>query len=78
MDTICRKHSTLFLFVSPLVVAIWGALVQASRLTAEQVPVRHLEGVTFGFLVLRSLNGGVLAYGDLKSGGEWRGRAAGG
>jgi hypothetical protein len=66
MDTICRKHSTLFLFVSLLAVAIWGALVEASRLSAEQVPVRHLEGVTLGFLVLRSLNGEVLAYGDLK------------
>jgi hypothetical protein len=66
MDTICRKHSTLFLFVPLLAVAIWGALVEASRLSAEQVPVRHLEGVTLGFLVLRSLNGEVLAYGDLK------------
>ena len=66
MDTISRKHSTLFLFVPVLAVAISGALVQASRLSAEQVPVRHLEGVTLGFLVLRSLNGEVLAYGDLK------------
>ena len=33
---------------------------------AEQVPVRHLEGVTHGFLLLRTLDGTVIADGDLK------------
>lgn len=33
---------------------------------ARQIPVRHIEGVTFGFLVLRNLEGAALAYGDSK------------
>ena len=41
-------------------------LTGASQLSAEPVPVRHQEGVTFGFLVLRNLNGEVLAHGELK------------
>lgn len=36
------------------------------RATADPVPVRHLEGVTFGFLVLRNLAGDALAYGEWK------------
>jgi hypothetical protein len=41
-------------------------LSQLNRLTADPVPVRHLEGVTLGFLVLRSLDGQILAYGEMK------------
>jgi hypothetical protein len=37
-----------------------------TQLAAEPVPVRHLEGVTFGFLVLRNLSGETLAHGELK------------
>jgi hypothetical protein len=33
---------------------------------AAPVPVRHVEGVTFGFLVLKNLDGEVLAHGELK------------
>ena len=47
MDVLQRK---LF----PLV-AVWILIVQATGLTAEQIPVRHIEGVTHGFLVLRNL-----------------------
>ncbi len=47
-------------------VAVWIVIIQASGLTAEQIPVRHIEGVTLGFLVLRSPNGEALAYGDWK------------
>lgn len=36
------------------------------RVAADPVPVRHLEGVTFGFLVLRNLDGEALAYGEWK------------
>ncbi|MCU1309009.1 MAG: hypothetical protein JWO20_134 [Candidatus Angelobacter sp.] len=39
---------------------------RASQLTAEQIPVRHVEGVTLGFLVVRNLDGQAIAYGDLK------------
>ena len=35
-------------------------------MSAEPVPVRHVEGVTFGFLVLRDMDGKPIAYGDLK------------
>lgn len=46
--------------------AIWIVIIPTSRLAAEQIPVRHLEGVAFGFLVLRDLHGEALAYGDWK------------
>lgn len=47
---------------------IVGALVCPAylRVTADPVPVHHLEGVTFGFLVLRNLDGEPLAYGEWK------------
>ena len=38
----------------------------SSMAHAEPVPVHHLEGVTFGFLVLRDVGGEVLAHGELK------------
>jgi hypothetical protein len=47
-------------------IAIWIVVIHASGLTAEQIPVRHIEGVTLGFLVLRNSNGEALAYGDWK------------
>jgi len=47
-------------------IAIWIVIIQASGLTAEQIPVRHIEGVTLGFLVLRTPDGEALAYGDWK------------
>jgi hypothetical protein len=39
--------------------------IGTGTLTAEQVPVRHLEGVTHGFLVLSTLKGRQLASGEL-------------
>lgn len=47
-------------------IALWGVVTQAGGLTAEQIPVRHIEGVTLGFLVLRNPEGEALAYGDWK------------
>lgn len=47
-------------------IAVWTVIVQASGLTAEQIPVLHTEGVTLGFLVLRNPDGDALAYGDWK------------
>jgi hypothetical protein len=49
-----------------LLIAVWIVIIQASGLTAEQITVRHTEGVTLGFLVLRNQNGEALAYGDWK------------
>jgi len=43
---------------------VWGPL-QSSMLSANQVSVRHAEGLVHGFLVLRTLNGDRLADGDL-------------
>ena len=42
-----------------------GVLAQAVLLCAEPVTVRYAEGVVHGFLVLRALNGQILADGDL-------------
>ena len=36
------------------------------RLSAEPVSVRHIQGDSFGFLILRNLDGQPIAYGDLK------------
>jgi len=41
-------------------------LFQANTLAADPVPVRHVEGVMLGFLVLRSPDGANLAFGELK------------
>ena len=49
-----------------ILIGIWLVIVQARVLTAEQIPVRHSEGVTLGFLVLRTTDGQALAYGDWK------------
>jgi hypothetical protein len=46
--------------------AIWIAIIQGSVLAAEQIPVRHIEGVTLGFLVLRNADREALAYGEWK------------
>jgi hypothetical protein len=46
--------------------AMFSALMLASALVAaEQVPVRHAEGVAHGFLALRTLDGSPVADGDL-------------
>src|SRR5215469_12867216 len=57
MDVFQRK---LYLF------AIWILIMQSIGLTADQIPVRHIEGVALGFLVLRNPGGEALAYGDWK------------
>jgi hypothetical protein len=57
MDVLQRK---LYLF------AIWMVIIQSIGSTAEQIPVRHPEGVSLGFLVLRNTDGEALAYGDWK------------
>jgi hypothetical protein len=44
--------------------AICGVILPSS--SAEPVPVHHIEGVTFGFLVLRNLDGEAIAYGQLQ------------
>jgi len=41
------------------------ALLKPGILPAEQIPVRYTEGLTHGFLALRTLAGSTIAYGDL-------------
>jgi len=49
-----------------IVSALWILILQANGSIAEQIPVRHIEGVTLGFLVLRNSGGEALAFGDWK------------
>jgi hypothetical protein len=49
-----------------LVLVTYCVLFPANTATADPVPIRHIEGLTFGFLVLRNLDAQPLAYGDLK------------
>jgi hypothetical protein len=44
---------------------IWAVLVQSNFLSADSVPVRHMEGVVHGFLVVRTLEGQTIAAGEL-------------
>jgi hypothetical protein len=48
------------------ILAICIVLFQPYRSPADPVPVRHVEGVTLGFLVLRNLDGTAIAYGEMK------------
>jgi hypothetical protein len=49
-----------------LVITICMVAVQSIVLSAEQIPVHHIEGESFGFLVLRSIDRKVLAHGYWK------------
>lgn len=51
-------------FVSILVICV--VILRVSVSVADQVPVRHVEGVTLGFLVVRGLDGKDIGYGELK------------
>jgi hypothetical protein len=55
--------------IRPQVLAIsiihGAVLLQYQSVLAERVPVRHIEGLLRGFLVLRALDGDILATGDL-------------
>jgi hypothetical protein len=58
---------TRLLLSSLFALALWCAFLIHPRATfAEQIPVRHLEGVTHGFLLLRAMDGNAIADGDLK------------
>ncbi len=57
-----RTHPTI-LFLFPATLAC--ALLAPQFLRGEPVPVRHTEGLVHGFLLLRDLEGKVVAEGDL-------------
>jgi hypothetical protein len=46
-------------------IAIWAVILDVCSISASQIPVHRIEGVTFGFLILRNLNGEAVAYGEL-------------
>jgi hypothetical protein len=48
------------------ILSLIATLTLLASLVAEPIPVRHVEGVTFGFLVLRDVHGDTLAHGELK------------
>jgi hypothetical protein len=45
--------------------SVYAAVIVSRPLAAETIPVRYPEGLVHGFLTLRSLDGAVLAEGDL-------------
>lgn len=49
-----------------LAILVYGLALGTTAAIAEQIRVRHIEGVALGFLVLRSEDGKAIAYGDLK------------
>ena len=58
-----QRYVKSFLFLALLAC---GIIVRPEALAADQIPVRHIEGVTHGFLVLRTLQGDAIADGDLR------------
>ncbi len=55
-----RSFGFNLLFVLSLLV------LSSSAVHSEQIKVRHVEGASLGFLVVRTLRGEVIAYGELK------------
>jgi len=53
-------------FSQHIISTFTALLLLSSAALADPVPVHHLEGVTFGFLTLRNLDGQILAYGTEK------------
>lgn len=61
------KRSKIRFYCPPSLSSLHVALLLLTTFAAaEPVPVRHVEGVTFGFLVLKNVNGEILAHGELK------------
>jgi hypothetical protein len=58
------KNIRLYLYSAFLTCII--LLLQHPKCAADPIPVRHLEGVTFGFLTLRNVDGQIIADGYLK------------
>src|ERR1700704_7132628 len=52
-----------FRWLAPLLA--WAASLEPTLVSADQVPVRHMEGLMHGFLALRTLDGKRLADGEM-------------
>ena len=63
MSALCQKK--LRINLAQLIAIFACALITTVTALAEPIPVHHREGVSHGFLVLRSLQGKILASGDL-------------
>jgi len=63
--SLLEQPARLWSFSRLLITALLLLLLQSSVLLAEQVSVRHPEGTTHGFLVLRDEQGKELAEGEL-------------
>jgi hypothetical protein len=57
VKTVCSRWLAVLL--------VWAPLVQHGRSAAAQVAVRHTEGDVHGFFVVKTLQGGTLADGDM-------------
>jgi hypothetical protein len=67
-DYNCHRMKVLRSGTRPRLIAnrlVYAAMLQPKALLADTVPVRHTEGLMHGFLVLRTLEGKVLADGQL-------------
>ena len=61
------QRSKIHFYCPPSLSSLHVAILLLTTLVAaEPVPVRHVEGVTFGFLVLKNVDGETLAHGELK------------
>ena len=65
IQRICSKLFSSVRVARLSVLLLLAALRWPSSLAAAPVPVRFLEGLTHGFLVLRTLDGALIASGDL-------------
>ena len=67
-ERVCRELTLSVARVSAIVfVLLLACLISLLSISgvAEQVPVRHMQGLLHGFLVLRDINGNILASGDV-------------
>jgi hypothetical protein len=69
VEMISRRRPTLpnqsFTSATLCLVVLVMVLLPPRAAVAAPVPVRHVEGVTHGFLMLRTVNGALVASGDL-------------
>jgi hypothetical protein len=65
MSINAAQKNNLSLGGSRAILLVCLALLQVTVLSADSILVRHTEGLTHGFLVLRTLDGEAIAAGDL-------------
>src|SRR2546422_6871314 len=65
MVSMTLANARTFWFRLLAVLLVCAAPFQTIPLAAEQVPVRHMEGLMHGFLALRTLDGKRLADGEM-------------